>query len=200
MPTFSHFIHRQFRLKIPKPTASFASKYVIVTGGNGGLGKESAKHIARLGASKVIIACRSKSKGNQAKAEIESSVRCSPDVIEVWELDLESASSIKAFVDRANKLPRLDVLLNNAGISTLYYKLSYGTEQAVGVNVIGTMLLSLQMIPKLKETAKTFGVSPHMTFTESALYDTAKYPENPGNDIFAYMGKPENVNMGNQNQ
>ena len=201
MPSyFSHFVHRQWVLKVPKPTASFASKIAIVTGGNSGLGKESVKHIVRLGASKVIIACRNKSKGDKAKLEILSALRCSTDVLEVWELDIESATSIKAFVDRANKLPRLDVLLNNAGVSTINFNLSYGTEQAVGVNVIGTMLLAIQLVPKLKETAKAFGVMPHMTFTESSLYRIAKYPENPGDDIFAYMGDEKNVVMASQNQ
>ncbi|EED14302.1 short-chain dehydrogenase, putative [Talaromyces stipitatus ATCC 10500] len=168
MPSyFGHFIHRQWVLNVPKPTASFASKVAIVTGGNSGLGKESVKHLVRLGASKVIIACRSKSKGEQAKLEILSALRCSADVLE-------------AFVERANKLDRLDVLLNNAGVSTVKYKLSYGTEQAVGVSVIGTILLAIQLVPKLKETARAFGVTPHMTFTQSALYRLAKYPENPG--------------------
>lgn len=201
MPSyFSHFLHRQLVLNVPKPTASFASKTVIVTGGNAGLGKESVKHIVRLGASKVIIACRNKFKGDKAKLEILSELRCSTDVLEVWELDIESVTSIKAFVDRANKLPRLDVLLNNAGVSTVSFNLSYGTEQAVGVNVIGTMLLAIQLVPKLKETAETFGVMPHMTFTQSALYRLAKYPENPGDDIFAYMSDERNVIMARQGQ
>jgi retinol dehydrogenase 12 len=201
MPSyFGHFVHRQWVLNVPKPTASFASKVAIVTGGNSGLGKESVKHLVRLGASKVIIACRNKSKGEQAKLEILSSMRCSVDVLEVWELDIESPTSIKAFVDRANRLDRLDALLNNAGVSTVKYKLSYGTEQAVGVNVIGTILLAIQLVPKLKETARAFGVTPHMTFTQSALYRLAKYPENPGDDIFAYMGNEKNVLMASPNQ
>ncbi|KUL91072.1 hypothetical protein ZTR_00732 [Talaromyces verruculosus] len=201
MPSyFGHFVHRQWVLNVPKPTASFASKVAIVTGGNSGLGKESVKHLVRLGASKVIIACRNKSKGEQAKLEILSSMRCSADVLEVWELDIESPTSIKAFVDRANRLERLDALLNNAGVSTVKYKLSYGTEQAIGINVIGTMLLAIQLVPKLKETARAFGVTPHMTFTQSALYRLAKYPENPGDDIFAYMGNEKNVLMASQNQ
>ncbi|OKL63178.1 hypothetical protein UA08_01377 [Talaromyces atroroseus] len=201
MPSyFGHFVYRQWVLNVPKPTASFASKYAIVTGGNSGLGKESAKHLVRLGASKVIIACRNKSKGEQAKLDILSALGCSEGVLEVWELDIESATSVKAFVDRAEKLPRLDVLLNNAGVSTVHYSRSYGTEQAVGVNVIGTMLLAIQLVPKLKETAKAFGGPPHMTFTESALYRLAKYPDNPGDDIFAYMGDEKNVIMASQNQ
>lgn len=201
MPSyFGHFVHRQWVLNVPKPTASFASKVAIVTGGNSGLGKESVKHLVRLGASKVIIACRNKSKGEHAKLEILSSMRCSADMLEVWELDIESPTSIKAFVDRANRLDRLDALLNNAGVSTVKYKVSYGTEQAVGINVIGTMLLAIQLVPKLKETARAFKVTPHMTFTQSALYRLAKYPENPGDDIFAYMGNEKNVVMASQNQ
>jgi NAD(P)-dependent dehydrogenase (short-subunit alcohol dehydrogenase family) len=201
MPSyFGHFVHRQWVLNVPKPTASFAFKVAIVTGGNSGLGKESVKHLVHLGASKVIIACRNKSKGEQAKLEILSSMRCSADMLEVWELDIESPTSIKAFVDRANRLDRLDALLNNAGVSTVKYKVSYGTEQAVGINVIGTMLLAIQLVPKLKETARAFKVTPHMTFTQSALYRLAKYPENPGDDIFAYMGNEQNVVMASQNQ
>lgn len=34
----------------------------------------------------------------------------------MWEVDLESSKSIKDFVDQANTLPRLDVLINNAGV------------------------------------------------------------------------------------
>lgn len=59
MPSLGDFIHTQFLLKIPKPTASFAGKTVIVTGANGGLGKEIVKHIIRLGADKIIFGCRS---------------------------------------------------------------------------------------------------------------------------------------------
>jgi retinol dehydrogenase-12 len=99
MPSFGNFIHTQFILKIPKPTASFSSKTVIITGASSGLGKEAAKHIVRLGASKVILGCRNTSKGKKAKLEIESSLRCNPDIIEVWEVDIESPPSVKEFVD-----------------------------------------------------------------------------------------------------
>lgn len=188
MPSFGNFLHTQLILRIPKPTASFASKTVIVTGGNTGLGKEAVKHIVRLGASKVIIGCRNTSKGNKAKIEIESSLKCTRDTIEVWEVDIESPPSVKAFVDKASALPRLDVLINNAGIQTMNFGVAYETERCVGVNMVGTFLLALQMIPKLKETAKTYGVNPHMTFVCSALYDVAKYPEKHGDDIFDWLG------------
>jgi NAD(P)-dependent dehydrogenase (short-subunit alcohol dehydrogenase family) len=198
MPTLGDFVHTQFILKIPKPKASFAGKTIIITGANGGLGKETVKHIIRLGASKVICGCRTQSRGNEAKSEIERLLKCSPNIIEVWEVDLESPASIKSFVDRANSLPRLDVLINNAGISFAKFKLVYDTERTIAVNVIGTFLLAVQLIPKLRETARKYRVTPHMTFVSSALYDVAKYPEKHGEDIFAWFKEESHVDPMNQ--
>ncbi|PYI07761.1 NAD(P)-binding protein [Aspergillus sclerotiicarbonarius CBS 121057] len=198
MPSLSDFIYTQFRLTIPIPTASFASKTVIITGANGGLGKEIATHIVRLGASKVILGCRSKSRGNETKQSIESTLQCNPDIIEVWEVDLESEISIKGFVNQVNRLPRLDVLINNAGIHGQKFKRVYGTERTVAINCIGTFLLSLQIIPKLKETARKYQITPHLTFVGSALYDVAKYPENHGQDIFDWYGEESHMDSMNQ--
>ncbi|OIW30745.1 NAD(P)-binding protein [Coniochaeta ligniaria NRRL 30616] len=198
MPTLGNFVHTQFVLKIPKPTASFAGKTIIVTGANGGLGKETAKHIIRLGASKVIFGCRSQSRGEEAKSEIEGLLKCSPNIIEVWEVDLESPASIKSFVDRANTLPRLDVLINNAGIQSAKFSVVYDTERTLAVNVIGTFLLAVQLVPKLRETARKYRDTPHMTFVSSALYDVAKYPEEHGDDIFEWFMEKSHVNAMNQ--
>ncbi|KAI1337086.1 NAD(P)-binding protein [Xylariaceae sp. FL0016] len=198
MPSLGNFIHTQFFLHIPKPSASFASKTVIVTGGNGGLGKETVKHIVRLDAEKVILACRSQLRGEEAKVEIESHTRCRPSVVEVWELDVESTSSIKSFVDRANALPRLDVLVNNAGIGTHNLKIVYDTEKSLAVNVVGTFLLALQLVPKLKETARSCRATPHMTFVGSALYDVAKYPKDHQGDIFAWFRDESHIHWMNQ--
>ena len=193
MPSFANFMHTQLILKIPQPSVSFDTATVIITGASSGLGKEAAKHIVRLGASKVILGCRNIAKGTKTKIEIESALKCKTGIIEVWEVDLESPPSIKAFVDRANQLRRLDVLVNNAGIKTMKHHVIYGTERNIAVNVIGTFLLALQLIPKLKETAKTYGVSPHMTFVGSALYDVAKYPDTHGQDIFDWYSDKAHV-------
>ncbi len=198
MPSFGDFVHTQFLLKIPAPSASFASKTVIVTGANGGLGKEIVKHVIRLGASKVIFGCRSQIRGTKTKEEIEVLLKCGPTVMEMWEVDLESPKSIKNFVDQANTLPRLDVLINNAGVRAINFKTVYDTEHTLAVNNIGTFLLALQLIPKLKETARMFSVTPHMTIVASALYDVAKYPESHGEDIFAWFRDESHVDPMNQ--
>ncbi|PWY88087.1 NAD(P)-binding protein [Aspergillus sclerotioniger CBS 115572] len=199
MPTLSDFIHTQFRLTIPIPTTQFTSKTVLITGATGGLGKEIATHIVRLNAAKVILACRNPSRGNETKHAIEATLQCNPDIIEVWEVDIESAASIKGLVNKVNKLPRLDVVINNAGISAAKFQRVYGTEKTLAVNCIGNFLLALQVLPKLRETARSIkGSTPCMTFVGSALYDVAKWPETHGEDIFEYFG--DGTRFGGMNQ
>lgn len=198
MPTLRDFIHAQYLLKIPIPTTPFSSKTVIITGANGGLGKATAQHIVRLGAEKVILACRSLTKGTAAKLEIESALGCSKNILQVWELDIESSQSIEAFVDKANALDRLDVLINNAGIHSMSgFRLVYGTERALGVNTIGTFLLAFLLIPKLRETAEKYGTTPHMTTVSSALYEDATFPDGC-DDVFEWCKEEGNIDRMNQ--
>ncbi|CAG8955512.1 hypothetical protein HYFRA_00009464 [Hymenoscyphus fraxineus] len=146
-------------------------------GSNCGLGKESARHFARLGASKLILAVRNVKAGEDAKQDIQNTTRCSPDVIEVWPLDLASNASIKTFADRVSKLSRVDVLLENAGISTHSWELVQGFERTIAVNVIGTFYLAMLILPKLKLSAEEFGSRPRLTVVSTEVHAWAKFPE-----------------------
>lgn len=162
----------------PVPTASFCGKTVIVTGANVGLGLEAAKHIARLGAAKLILAVRTPEKGENAKDEIEAETRCARGVVEVWKLDLSSSESVKQFAARANaELPRVDVLLENAGIATGSFKEAEGEEMTIKTNVTSTFLLAFLMLPKLKETAKKFDTRPTLTIVSSEVHYWTDFPE-----------------------
>jgi len=91
-------------------------KVVIITGANRGIGKEAAKEIAKLNA-KVYMACRSLDSANEAKEEIIKETK--NEKVFVLELDLASVDSINKFVDSfKNKESKLDILINNAGISS----------------------------------------------------------------------------------
>lgn len=89
-------------------------------------------------------------------------------------------------------------MINNAGIRSVNFKVVYDTERTLAVNNVGTFLLALQLIPRLKETARRYGVTPHMTTVASALYDVAKYPPQHGDDIFAWYKDKSHVNTMNQ--
>ena len=171
------FLWSQLFVRLPYPTTSFAGQTVIVTGSNTGLGKEAARHFARLGASKIILAVRNTKAGDAAKKDIESTTGCAASVIEVWPLDLSSYDSVKAFSSRASALPRIDVLLENAGIATMRFDLAEGHERTVTVNVISTFLLALLLLPKLRSTAKEFKTTPHLTIVSSEVHGWTKFPE-----------------------
>lgn len=91
----SEFVHEQYR-DLPIIPESCENQIIIVTGANSGLGFEAATHFVRLNASRVILDVRSKTKGEAAKALIESATD-RRGVVEVWELDMASYTSIKSF-------------------------------------------------------------------------------------------------------
>lgn len=171
------FLYSQLFVTPVYPTTSCAGQTIIVTGSNTGLGKEAVRHFARLGASKIILACRNSKAGDEAKKDIATSTKCGADVLEVWPLDLLSYDSCRSFAERASKLPRLDVLLENAGVAGSTWALAGGHERMVAVNVISTFYLAMLMLPKLKSSAKEFSIRPRLVIVTSEVHAWAKFPE-----------------------
>lgn len=182
--SFGSFLYSQRFVTPASPTQSFSGQTVIVTGGNNGLGKEAARHITQLGASKVIIAARNAQKGQEAREDILKTTGKDGSVIEVWELDLSSYDSVKAFAERATSLERLDVLLANAGMQTSRYSTAEGHERTITVNVISTFLLSFLLLPKLKESAKRFNIEPRLTIVSSEVHAWVNHAAFPKTNIF----------------
>ena len=161
----------------PYPTTPWTGKTVVVTGSNVGLGCEAARHFARLGASKVILAARNVEALEKAKASIEATTNCGPDALECWPLDLCAYDSVKAFAARCNTLPRLDCLLENAGVSKYRFRMAALDELQITTNVVSTHLLALLLLPKLRETAREFNTRPHLTIVTSELHHRTTIPE-----------------------
>ncbi|KAK4127592.1 NAD(P)-binding protein [Parathielavia appendiculata] len=180
-----HFFKRQFR-SIPVPITSYAGRTVIVTGANGGLGLESARHFARLGAARVILACRNTERGEAAKADIERTLTPSSTILEVWPLDLCSFDSVRAFCRRADKeLDRLDVLLANAAVLSIGSpKMAEGYEMQVLVNVITNFLMVLMLLPLMRSTAARWNVEPAVTVVASEAHFFTKFVEKDQPRIF----------------
>ncbi|TVY16269.1 Short chain dehydrogenase sol3 [Lachnellula arida] len=185
------FLYSQLLVTPVYPTTSCAGQTIIVTGSNSGLGKEAARHFARLGASKIILAVRNIKAGEAAKYDIENTTRCNAAVIEVWPLDLASYQSIKLFATRASDLPRLDILLENAGIATHDWEIvqGIGHERTIAINVISTFFLAILMLPKLKSSAKEFGIQPRLTIVSSEVHAWTKFPEWKAPNTFDALNK-----------
>jgi NAD(P)-dependent dehydrogenase (short-subunit alcohol dehydrogenase family) len=172
------FIWSQLFVTPTYPTGSYQGQTVVVTGSNVGLGKETARHFARLGASKVILAVRNLDKGNIAKEDIEKTENLAgKDVVQVWQLDMASYDSVKEFAKRVETLPRLDKFIANAGIATGKYAKAEENESTITVNVVSTFLLALLVAPKLKETATKFNVRPTLTIVSSEVHGWSSFPQ-----------------------
>jgi len=192
------FFYSQLFCTPPYPSHSFANQTVIVTGSNVGLGLEAARHFYRLNCAKLILAVRTISKGQIAKEDIVQNVkhRTDADIIEVWPLDLSSTESTLAFAERVKKeLPRVDVLVENAGINNRSWAVSEGFEQTIQVNVVNTFLLALSLLPKLTETKGTFAdSSPHLVIVSSEAHRLTKFQEINAPDIYEKLNDEKSFN------
>lgn len=126
-------------------------KTAVVTGANSGLGFQAAKKLAEKNA-KVVMACRKREKGEEARKELEDKVD-NPD-LEVMQLDLASLESIRHFSEELKtEYEEIDLLFNNAGIMAIPRKeTEEGFEMQFGVNHLGHFALTAQILDLLKKS------------------------------------------------
>ena len=126
-------------------------KTVIITGANTGIGKETAIDLAKRNA-KVIMACRNVERGEQAERDIRRLSKS--EKVHFKLVDLASFASIKKFCSQVlAEEPRIDILINNAGIMRCpYWKTEDGFEMQFGVNHLGHFLLTNLLLDRIKES------------------------------------------------
>jgi NAD(P)-dependent dehydrogenase (short-subunit alcohol dehydrogenase family) len=129
---------------------SQSGKCFIVTGANAGVGFELSRVLAARGA-RVLLGCREKGRAEEAIARIKQQT---PNVNLAWlPLDLGDIESVRAAVAKASKEPRIDALINNAGImNPPLTRTKQGFESQFGVNHLGVFALTSLLLPKLAET------------------------------------------------
>ncbi|KAL1922874.1 uncharacterized protein VTP21DRAFT_9250 [Calcarisporiella thermophila] len=136
------------------PKTRVDGKVAIVTGGDSGIGYHTSRELARLGAH-VIIASNNEQNGLEAVAKIRSEINDTNGLqIEYTRLNLESFSSIRAFISAfiARNIP-LNFLVNNAGISRSHEESTVdGYDSVFGVNYLGHFLLTNLLLEKLKSS------------------------------------------------
>lgn len=174
--SFLHLIRAQYKtLPMALGPVDCQERTYIVTGANSGLGYECAKHLARLGSSRVIMGVRSREKGEAAKKAIETDTGCDTNILQVWEVDLGSYESVAAFAKRAGEeLHRIDGIIENAGTAETSWVEKEGNETTMTVNLFSTLLMALLMLPHLHKSAKQFGIVPQLVIVGSGLAFQAK--------------------------
>ncbi len=128
--------------------ADQAGRVAVVTGANTGIGYETAAVLARRGAN-VVLAVRDIDKGEDAAARITAA---SPHAkVAVQQLDLTSLASVRAAADAIKAVhPRIDLLINNAGVMmTPKATTKDGFELQFGTNHLGHFALTGLLLDRL---------------------------------------------------
>lgn len=185
------FFRNQFRTKIDLPTktkySSIAGKVAIITGSNQGLGYEAAKQLLSLGLSRLILAVRSLEKGKAAATKLQTATPNPSAKIEVWQLDMESYPSIQDFARKCEDLDRIDIFIMNAGLGKTDFTTtpSTGHEVCIQVNHLSTALLTVLVLPILKQKGKSMGQPPRLTFVNSVMAHLCKVPNRDNRPFLA---------------
>jgi len=125
------------------------TRTVVITGANSGIGFETALHFARQGA-RVVMACRSMDKAQQAEQRIHTAVPGANTVI--IPLDLSELDAVREFARRfVAEVSTVDVLVNNAGILAIpLTRNSAGHELQFATNYLGPFALTGLLLPHFR--------------------------------------------------
>jgi NAD(P)-dependent dehydrogenase (short-subunit alcohol dehydrogenase family) len=145
------------------PNASMKGKRVIVTGPTSGFGKEIALQLAAMGA-EIVLACRDVKLGAQVSEEIAQQTGAKSCT--VMHIDTSEQGSIHEFARQyREKWPRLDVLVNNAGVNRSKRQTSAdGIELTFATNVLGYFLLTRDLLDLLRASAPSRIVNVASTY------------------------------------
>jgi NAD(P)-dependent dehydrogenase (short-subunit alcohol dehydrogenase family) len=133
--------------------ADLSGRTCVVTGASSGIGLAAARELARLGA-RVVLVVRSAERGEAARRAITGATGSAS--VELALVDLSRQASIRAFAQElAQRLPRVDVLVNNAGVWLSRKRRSVdGIELTWATNVLGCLLATRALLPLLEAAGR----------------------------------------------
>lgn len=133
-------------------------KRIVVTGATNGIGWETARSLAAVGA-QVVLAVRSPDRGKERADQIAAEIAGAR--AEVVEVDLADLASIRRC---AGELGEFDILVNNAGVmATEHQRTVDGFEMSLGTNFLGPFALTNLVLPRVSERVVIVGSTAHKT-------------------------------------
>ncbi|XP_054127974.1 dehydrogenase/reductase SDR family member 12 isoform X2 [Melozone crissalis] len=128
-----------------------AGRSFLVTGANSGIGKATAKEIARRGGT-VHLVCRNKERAEVAKEEIVTETGNQNIFLHI--VDISNPKEIWKFAEKFRNEHKLNVLINNAGCMVNNRELTEdGLEKNFATNTLGTYIMTTALVPLLEKAA-----------------------------------------------
>ncbi|KAJ6537643.1 hypothetical protein B0H19DRAFT_961692 [Mycena capillaripes] len=154
----------------PVVKADLTGKTVCVLGANTGIGFQAVKHFATMNPARIILACRSQTRGQEAVKKLKSETGYAKG--ELWIIDLSDFQSVRQFRDQFERDGgRLDILVANAAVEPgKYITTKDGWESTLQVNHLATSFAALLLLPAILRTAHENGTVSRIVFVSSELH------------------------------
>jgi NAD(P)-dependent dehydrogenase (short-subunit alcohol dehydrogenase family) len=168
IPILYYLLRYYFNGPKTKLTKDMTGKIIVITGSSAGVGMETARDLLKTGA-RVIFACRNEEKTIGVISQMENKERAI-----FIHLNLASFKSVFSFVEQfKQQFNRLDILINNAGIVNLTYKVTEdGIEETFQTNHLSPTLLTGLLMDRLLESDE-----PRIINVGSTIHTIAKMDE-----------------------
>lgn len=164
---------------VPPSPEGMHGRVVVVTGANSGIGLETSRALAALGA-RVVMMARDERKGRAAVEDVRRTT--GSDAVELALVDLARMDSVRAAAaELLARYPQIHVLVNNAGLVLARREVTVdGFEAMFAINHLGPFLLTALLLERLKASAPARIVN-----VSSAVH---RYASMPWDDLMAERG------------
>ena len=139
------------RMAQKSTSARLDGKICVITGTTSGIGRESAKYLARGGA-RLVMVCRNKAKALKFQEELAHDYGTRAEIVIA---DFERLAEVARAADEiSSKFPKINLLVNNAGIHNTRRRLTAdGNEMVFQVDHLAAFLLTKKLTDNLKRGA-----------------------------------------------
>jgi len=198
LPGYSKLGYEVRERIVPRGPLDLAGKVAIVTGATSGIGESACVGMAKAGA-EVHLVVRNLEKGEEARERVGEASGVDPESLTLHRCDLSNLGSVRSFATafmRSN--PRLDVLVNNAGVlPPKRTQTEEGFELTFATNVLGPFLLTAKLVPAVGKAApsRVINVSSGGMYTAKLDVDDPQLEKQDfsGNRFYSHTKRAEVV-------